>query len=147
MSGESEVHDSAISPAVPTLVTFNPAAQLPLKLTPSNLASRRSQLETLLLDLDLYGFIDGTTAAPVRTITENGATKPNPAFQLWFRQDKLILHALRCSISESMYSFVSSASTSRTAWLILDKLYASNAQSRIIRQNIQRRSGHLGVRE
>ncbi|CAL1389582.1 unnamed protein product [Linum trigynum] len=132
MSGESEVHDSAISSAVPAIVTFNPAAQLPLKLTPSNFASWRSQLETLLLGLDLFSYIDGTTIAPDRTITENGVAKPNPAFQLWFRQDKLILHALRCSISEGIYSFVSGASTSPAAWLILEKLYASSAQSRII---------------
>ncbi|CAL1358888.1 unnamed protein product [Linum trigynum] len=39
---------------------------------------------------------------------------------------------MRCSIDESIYSFVSAASTARAAWLTLEKLYASNAQSRII---------------
>ncbi|CAL1361749.1 unnamed protein product [Linum trigynum] len=132
MSGDSTVHDSATSAAIPVIVTFNPAAQLPLKLTPTNFASWRSQFETLLMGLDLFGFIDGSTIAPSRTITMEAATQANPAYQYWFRQDKLILHALRCSISESIYSFVSAASTSREAWLILEKLYASSAQSRVI---------------
>ncbi|CAL1376255.1 unnamed protein product [Linum trigynum] len=114
------------------IVTFNPAAQLPLKLTPTNFASWRSQLETLLMGLDLSGYIDGTSIAPPQLITVDAAVISNPAYRNWFRQDKLILHALRCSIDESIYSFVSAAATARDAWLILEKLYASNAQSRII---------------
>ncbi|CAL1362863.1 unnamed protein product [Linum trigynum] len=39
---------------------------------------------------------------------------------------------MRCSIDESIYSFVSAASTARVAWLTLEKLYASSAQSRVI---------------
>ncbi|CAL1371936.1 unnamed protein product [Linum trigynum] len=84
------------------------------------------------MGLDLISYIDGTGIVPLLTITENDATGPNPAHHCWFRQDKLILHALRCSIFESLYSFVSGAATSREAWLILEKLYGGRSQSGII---------------
>ncbi|CAL1362980.1 unnamed protein product [Linum trigynum] len=134
MAGDATASDSSTGskPSDPQIITFNPAAQLPLKLTPTNFASWRSQLETLLMGLDLISYIDGSAAAPSKTMIVDDATVPNPSYHNWFRQDKLILHALRCSIDESIYSFVSAASTSREAWLILEKLYASNAQSRII---------------
>ncbi|CAL1403686.1 unnamed protein product [Linum trigynum] len=132
MSGSSNIDNTTTSAEVPAIITFNPAAQLPLKLTSTNFASWRSQLDTLLMGLDLFGYMDGTTIAPPRTISIGSAEMPNSQYQHWFRQDKLILPALRCSISESIYYFVSAASTSRDAWLILEKLYASNAQSRVI---------------
>ncbi|CAL1371896.1 unnamed protein product [Linum trigynum] len=128
----STVSDSSAPVDESTIITFNPAAQLPLKLTPTNFNSWRSQLETLLMGLDLISFIDDTGVVPSLTITIDSATKPNPAYRQWFRQDKLILHALRCSISESLYSFVSAAVTSREAWLIHEKLYAGRSGSRII---------------
>ncbi|CAL1361552.1 unnamed protein product [Linum trigynum] len=114
------------------IITFNPAAQLPLKLTSTNFNSWRSQLETLLMGLDLIHFIDGTGVAPTTTVSVNNVKSPNLVYRWWFRQDKLILHALRCSISESLYSYVSAAVTSHEAWLILEKLYACRSQSRII---------------
>ncbi|CAL1407462.1 unnamed protein product [Linum trigynum] len=133
MTGSSGTTDSTSESKIveAQIITFNPAAQLPLKLTPTNFASWRSQLETLLMGFDLIGFIDGSNVAPPQSISADGAATANPAYRNWFRQDKLILHALRCSIDESIYSFVSAASTARDAWLILEKLYASNAQSRI----------------
>ncbi|CAL1361358.1 unnamed protein product [Linum trigynum] len=134
MTGGSAISDSSkgSTSSEIQIITFNPAAQLPLKFTPSNFASWRSQLETLLMGLDLIGYLDGTTTAPPQSITIDEASMANPAYRNWFRQDKLILHAMRCSIDESIYSFVSAASTAREAWLTLEKLYASSAQSRVI---------------
>ncbi|CAL1400079.1 unnamed protein product [Linum trigynum] len=115
-----------------TIITFNPAAQLLLKLTATNFDSWRSQLETLLMDLDLISYIDGTGVAPAKTVTAYDKIGPNPAYHHWYRQDKSILHTLHCSISESLYSYVFVAATSREAWLILEKLYVGRSQSRII---------------
>ncbi|CAN0838449.1 Retrovirus-related Pol polyprotein from transposon RE1, partial [Linum grandiflorum] len=119
-------------PADNNLVTINPVANLPLKLTSSNFPSWRSQVETLLMGLDLLGFLDGTSAAPARTITQEGVAVPNPSFVHWFRQDKLILHALRCSVSESIYTYVTAAKSTHEAWNILEKLYASKSKSRVM---------------
>ncbi|CAL1359485.1 unnamed protein product [Linum trigynum] len=86
----------------------------------------------MLMGLDLLGFVDDISVAAEKTITANNAMTPNPAYRLWFRQDKLILHALCCSLSESNCPYLSAATTSRDAWTIIKKLYVSHAQSRII---------------
>ncbi|CAL1389060.1 unnamed protein product [Linum trigynum] len=86
------------------------------------------------MGLELIHFIDGTGAPPPQTIAANDTTvaAPNPVYRHWYRQNKLILHALRCSIFDSLYSYVFAAATSHDAWLILKKLYANRSQSRLI---------------
>ncbi|CAN1266303.1 Retrovirus-related Pol polyprotein from transposon RE1 [Linum perenne] len=122
-TSNSDVHQSQA--AETNLVTINPVANLPLKLTTLNFPSWRSQVETLLMGLDLLGYLDGTSVAPARTITKE-------EFIRWFRQDKLLLHAIRCYVSENIYPYVTTAESTHEAWTILEKLYASRSRSRIM---------------
>ncbi|CAN1759113.1 hypothetical protein LINPERHAP1_LOCUS7031, partial [Linum perenne] len=36
-------------------------------------------------------------------------------------QDKLLLHAIRCSVSENIYPYVTTAESTHEAWTILEK--------------------------
>ncbi|CAN1138371.1 Retrovirus-related Pol polyprotein from transposon RE1, partial [Linum perenne] len=69
---------------------------------------------------------------PARTVKKEGTEVANPDFVRWFRQDKLILHAIRCSVSENIFPYVTAAQSTHEAWLILEKLYASRSRSRVL---------------
>ncbi|XP_073260714.1 uncharacterized protein [Populus alba] len=119
-----------------TLVAFNAGSQLPLKLTFTNFPLWRAQLTSLLMGYDLQGYIDGTTICPSSTlplnISPDGSTSvnaPNPAFLCWLRQDKLILHAILASVSESVMPLIAASSTAHDAWSKLQRLYANRSRS------------------
>ncbi|KAF5471802.1 hypothetical protein F2P56_008569 [Juglans regia] len=98
------------------LVAINAGSQLPLKLTPSNFPSWRAQLMSLLISYDLQGYLDGTIVCPssmLPTSTSSSAAVPNPAYCRWFRQDKLLLHAILTSVSEPILPLIASSSTAR----------------------------------
>ena len=100
-----------MSNSVPTntetqLITINTAAQAPLKLTSANYASWKIQFETLFVGYDLLGYIDGSNPCPSQTITTNDTSAPNPAYNFWVRQDKLILNAIIGSLSPQLISFI-----------------------------------------
>jgi hypothetical protein len=114
------------------LISINAAAQLPLKLSPSNYLSWRAQFHTLLVGYDLLGYLDGSLACPLRSVVTNGISTVNPAYTFWLRQDQLLLHAIIASVSESITPFVASSQTSREAWDRLSTLYASRSRTRIM---------------
>lgn len=113
------------------LISFNVAAQLPLKLNSTNYLSWKLQFHTLLIGYDLFGFIDGSKARPSATITTNNTIIPNPAHVLWIRQDQLILNAIIGSISPLIIPFIAQSRTSREAWTILATTYATPSRGRI----------------
>lgn len=114
------------------LIQFNPASQLPIKLTGStNFSTWKAQIEMLLHGHDLYGFLDGTNPAPPTTISEKETQIPNPAFKLWFRQDKLIQNALLASVDSTLASTVATAASAKSAYDSLHTAFANKSQTRI----------------
>ncbi|KAA8532587.1 hypothetical protein F0562_032597 [Nyssa sinensis] len=55
---------------------------------------------------------------------ENNSTTPNPTYNIWVRQDQLILNALIGSLSPTIILFIARAKTSQEAWTILANTYA-----------------------
>ncbi|KAH0679027.1 hypothetical protein KY284_020112 [Solanum tuberosum] len=77
-----------------TIVQFNLASQLPIKLLGSqNFSTWKAQFTMLMHGHDLYGHLDSSAPSPSRTITTGTVLSANPAFSLWFRQDQLIQNA------------------------------------------------------
>ncbi|KAF5454099.1 hypothetical protein F2P56_023787 [Juglans regia] len=117
------------------LVAINAGSQFPLKLTPSNFPSWRAQLMSLLIGYDLQGYLDGTIICPSSTLptsTSSSAVVPNPAYWHWFRQDKLLLHAILASVSEPVMPLIASSSTAHDAWSKLQRLYANRSRTRVM---------------
>lgn len=114
-----------------TLIIINVAAQTPLKLTSSNYLSWKLQFNTLFIGYDLLGYVDGSKPCPAATITQNATTRPNPDYNIWIRQDQLILNAIVGSISPTIIPFIAQAKTSREAWTILANTYAKPSRGRI----------------
>ena len=121
------------TPATPTITTSSTdpliplvaltSGQLPLKLTHLHYPSWRAQFNSLLLGYDLQGFIDGTHPCPDRT---------SATFSSWMRQDQLLLHAIRISVSDSIAPLIASTTASKEAWDKLTRLYASRSRSRVM---------------
>lgn len=85
------------------VIQINSSTQLPLKLTSSNFPSWHLQHEALLTGLDLIRYVNGDNPCPNKTIfIDDKDPKPNPAYSLWIRQDKLILHATLSSLSKTV---------------------------------------------
>jgi hypothetical protein len=114
-----------------TLISINVAAQAPLKLNSTNYLSWKLQFQTLFIGYDLLGYIDGSKPCPPATLTQDNATRPNPEYILWIRQDQLILNAVIGSILPTIIPFIAQATTSRQAWTILANTYAKPSRGRI----------------
>ncbi|KAF7151361.1 hypothetical protein RHSIM_Rhsim02G0160900 [Rhododendron simsii] len=112
----------------PVLISINAAAQLPLKLSPTNYLSWRAQFNALLIGYDLMGYVDGSHSCPPQKVLE----AHNPAYTFWRRQDQLLLHASLASVSEQVTPLLASATTSHEAWTKLSKLYANHSRSRVM---------------
>ncbi|KAJ9555883.1 hypothetical protein OSB04_010497 [Centaurea solstitialis] len=96
-----------------------------IKLTSSNYLLWKAQLEALLVGYDLHHFVDGSVNPPSATIVAaTGPPTRNPAYTTWIRQDKLLFGALAGTLSPSLGSLITRASTSKEAWDILANTYA-----------------------
>ena len=131
-----------------TLITINVAAQTPVKFTSTNYLAWKLQFQTLFIGYDLNGFIDGSHPCPATPIP--GITTPNPAYNLWIRQDQLLLNTILGSLSPTIMSFIAQAQTSKKAWTILANTYAKPFRGRIKQVKSQFKQlikGSLGVSE
>ncbi|KAK3005015.1 hypothetical protein RJ639_016132, partial [Escallonia herrerae] len=116
-----------------TVVQFNPASQLPIKLAGShNFTTWKAQVSMLMHGHNLFGHLDGILAAPPTTLTENNQSTPNPAYQIWFRQDQLVQNAILASVEPTLASTVAIAPSAHKAWTSLHTAFANKSQTRII---------------
>ncbi|XP_073138449.1 uncharacterized protein [Henckelia pumila] len=134
----SRVTTPAINPpSSTTLISFNIAAQAPLKLTSNNYSDWLIQFCSLLIGYDLLGFVDGFKTCPPPTLTTDNVQVPNPAYSLWIWQDQLLLNAIISALSPTLIPFIASSSTSLEAWSMLAKTYASPSWGRIMQLKAQ----------
>ncbi|KAK3004360.1 hypothetical protein RJ639_020191 [Escallonia herrerae] len=116
-----------------TVVQFNAASQLPIKLAGShNFTTWKAQVSMLMHGHNLFGHLDGTLAAPPTTLKENNQSTPNPAYQIWFRQDQLVQNAILASVEPTLASTVAIAPSAHKAWTSLHTAFANKSQTRII---------------
>ena len=57
---------------------------------------------------------------------------PNPAHQLWLRQDRLILQAIQASVAGSVAPLISSCTTSTEAWCKLQTTLVNLSRTRML---------------
>ena len=114
-----------------TIIEVTTHTHFPIKLTATNFPVRRKQVMATLIGLGLDHYVDGSEQAPSKVLSTD-ATKPNPAYRSWFRQDQILLGALLGSCSDTIQPIVSSAETSQQAFKRLTESYARVSRSRII---------------
>ncbi|PWA64296.1 gag-polypeptide of LTR copia-type [Artemisia annua] len=111
-----------------SIVEITTHTHFPIKLTSTNFPVWRKQVLSTLIGLDLDQYVDGKTKPPPKTLEG----KENPAYNLWYRQDQILLGALLGSCSDTIQPIVSSAETAHQVFKCLTDSYASVSRSRII---------------
>ena len=118
-----------------TLITIHNS----IKLTSTNYLSWKTQIESILIGYDLHKFIDGSFPSPPATTTINNVVSPNPAYQTWLRQDKLLFGALVGTISTNLVPLITQSPTSHDAWKTLANTYARPSRGHIkqLKENLK----------
>lgn len=76
------------------------------KLTSTNFMTWNLEVHALLDGYDLAGYLDGSTAAPELTVTEDDQSVVNPAYTKWRWQDRLIFSGLIGTLSPLIQTLV-----------------------------------------
>ncbi|KAK8264781.1 hypothetical protein V6Z11_D12G131900 [Gossypium hirsutum] len=124
------VNSDNTTPSTNTIIQFNPASQLPIKLIGSqNYSTWKAQVSMLMHGHNIFGHLDGSLSAPPPTITTDNHNVINPAYQKWFQQDQLVQNALLASVKPTLASTVANAPTAHKAWLALQTAFANKSQT------------------
>ncbi|KAH0724756.1 hypothetical protein KY284_000621 [Solanum tuberosum] len=92
------------------IIQFNPASQLPTKLSGGhNFTTWKAQFSMLMYGYNLFGHLDGTTPSP----------------------DQLIQNALMASVEPTIASTVAATNSAKSTWDALHTTYANKSQTRV----------------
>jgi hypothetical protein len=76
-------------------------------------------------------FISSATTSSTTT-TDSPNLVPNPDYEVWVRQDKLIFCVIISIISKVILVHVVGLHTSRDVWITLDKMFATQSKARMV---------------
>jgi len=104
------------------------------KLTQENYILWQFLMVPFLEGQNLFGYVDGTIPPPPKMIPNqiSNALVPNPTFQTWYHQDRMIFSALISTLSVETLPHVFGLSTSHSVWVTLETLFSAQSQSRIL---------------
>jgi len=83
----------------------------------------------------MCGYAIGDISAPLSQIASSESTSTtaflitNPAYTLWYQQDKFILSTLISTLTDAALPHVVGIKTSRDLWITLERLFASDSQA------------------
>ncbi|KAA8535057.1 hypothetical protein F0562_030060 [Nyssa sinensis] len=83
----------------------------------------------------LIGYIDGTHQCPnkfIQDVRGAGTAQINPDYQIWNTQDQALMTLLNATLSQTALSHVIGYSTSREAWLALERRFSASTRSNIL---------------
>ncbi|OMO85224.1 hypothetical protein COLO4_21697 [Corchorus olitorius] len=108
------------------------AADISVKLDFDNYDIWRAQWKALLQGLDLIGYVDGSMPEPPPTAWDKfkKQEQPNWNHKIWYRQTKLLLHAILVSISDKFLKrlvLITQLNTAEQAWNEISKTAAKDA--------------------
>lgn len=112
----------------------------PIKLTQSNFMLWKSQVISSIRANELEGFVDGSHVCPPKVFMSPGPnrttiTTPNPEYQIWRKQDHILLSWLLSSLSEGVLGTVVDCSTSCEVWTTLANQFGARTRARILYLN------------
>jgi hypothetical protein len=114
----------------------------PHKLKNDNYRIWRTQVIPQLKGVNVFGYVDGSTPAPSKTISmisEDGTLHDasNPEYHHWHLQDQLILGALISSLEESLITHVMTCLTSQDVWVTLERMFLAQSQASFLQKHLQ----------
>uniref|UniRef100_A0A251TUQ9 Putative zinc finger, CCHC-type n=1 Tax=Helianthus annuus TaxID=4232 RepID=A0A251TUQ9_HELAN len=102
-----------------------------MKLTSDNYLAWVHQISTILKYHKLITHIDGSSSAPVSTITSNDKTVENPEYAAWAINDHRTIIILNASLSEEAVTVIIGLPTARDMWVALENAYGNTSIERV----------------
>jgi uncharacterized membrane protein YgcG len=124
-----------VSAAPAPVVTIGSISSLiTIRLTRENFLLWKTQAVPALHAAHLFGYVDGSIAAPPPTLTEGTGDAArqiaNPAYLSWYQQDQLVLIALLGSMSEDIVGQMTQLTTSAAVWAALQAMFGAQNRAR-----------------
>ncbi|KAA8535282.1 hypothetical protein F0562_030285 [Nyssa sinensis] len=119
----------------PIFLLSNICNLITTRLDSSNYVAWKFQISSILKAHSLIGYIDGTYPCPNKFVQdERGAATAqiNPEYQIWNTQDQALMTLLNATLSQTALSHVIGYSTSREAWLALERRFSASTRSNIL---------------
>lgn len=104
------------------------------KLDGSNYLIWLSEMVPTLKSNDLMGFVDGFEPCPSQFLLDNQGkftTDLNPNYVLWHKNDQFVLGWINATLSNTVAPLVFGVTSARSAWLTLEKKFASKSRCRV----------------
>jgi uncharacterized membrane protein YgcG len=123
------------SPAGSINIAATLSAAISIKLDQENYLLWKAQALPALYGNDLFGFVDGTNAAPPKRIPAAVGSSDlidNPEYATWRKQDQQVLSGLLTTITPAVLGHVQLLKTSAQVWEALDRTFASRSKARIV---------------
>ena len=83
----------------------------------------------------LHGHLDGTAAAPTKTITEGtgdaAVTKANPEYAAWWTQDQRVLGLLLGSMSPDIACQMIGKTTAASVWSAVHSMFGAQSRANV----------------
>ncbi|KAL9414549.1 hypothetical protein AB3S75_042924 [Citrus x aurantiifolia] len=142
-SGHNATNSAVINHSPTQHITSNTYVfTTPIKLTQNNFMLWRSQVISSIRANELEGFVDGSHVCPLRYFTNpgpNGTTinTPNLEYQIWKKQDHILLSWLLSSLSEGVLGTVIDCYTSCEVWTSLTNQFGARTRARILHLRTQ----------
>jgi hypothetical protein len=140
----SSTTNTQASPPSPLPHSLQNLNQISLhKLTHDNYPIWCTIIVPFLESQNLYGYVTGDISPPSQFIASPSSTPTsaamvvNPAYSLWYQQDKIVLTAIISSLSENILVQVYGLHTSRDVWLALEKMFASQSKAHVMQSRFQ----------
>jgi hypothetical protein len=139
-SSSSSTTSDGNSAAPTTLHSLHHYIQV--KLSRENYPIWHTQIVPYLEGNELYEFVNGESICPpkfinsVATESTPSVLVKNPEYSTWYHQDKIVLSALISTLSVDVLPHVVGIKTSRAVWLLLEKMFASEAKARVMQTKL-----------
>jgi hypothetical protein len=111
------------------------------KLTRANYSGWRAQVLPPIRGARLFGLLDGSDAAPPKTLEVSPADKTvddqtpktvnNPAYDSWISRDQIVLGYLLQSIGPEVLPHVQRIETAAGVWQAVEEMFASACQTKV----------------
>ncbi|XP_019053158.1 PREDICTED: uncharacterized protein LOC104596632 [Nelumbo nucifera] len=115
--------DAGSFPTPSSLVISNISTLVPIKLDNTNYLLWKSLFEPILIGHRLMFFIDGSEPAP---------STDDPMFKTWYEHDQMLLSWIQATLSTLALPYMVGVKSSKEAWDILERRYASSTLMHVI---------------
>ena len=129
----------AVVPPPSATVFASPLPHNPVRLDRSNFLLWKTLTLPNLSCLNLHGYLNGTTVAPAKTITDGALAHevPNPAYLVWWQQDQRVLGALLSSMTEDVATQMVGLKTAAEVWSTVHHMFSAQNRASIRHTRLQ----------